>query len=166
MTEHVPVPGQAPGLPLTCQPVKLECSAGVAVRVTVEPSLNVDEQVEPQSIPPGELVTVPSPDPSFETVSGFCGSCSNSAVTLVSSSSWMSQGPVPAQDAGAPSTFQPRKFDRMSAVAVSVTSFPTANSAPQSAVQSIPSGKLVIVPPPLPAKSTSRPFVGADGLKA
>src|SRR5829696_1504248 len=164
VTEQVPVPGQAPGLPLTCQPLKLECSAGVAVRVTVEPSLKVDAQVGPQSTPSGELVTAPSPDPSLETVSACCGSCSNSAVTLVSTSSWMSQGPVPAQDAGAPSTFQPRKFDRSSSAAVRVTSCPTANSAPQSASQSIPSGKLVTLPPPVPTKSTSRPLVGVDGL--
>src|SRR5262249_15649371 len=99
----------------------------------------------------GELDTAPSPAPSLETVSGCCGSCSNSAVTLASSSSWTSQGPVPAQDEAPPSTFQPRKCDRMSGAAVSVTSFPTPNSAPQSALQSMPSGKLVILPPPEPA---------------
>ncbi len=59
-----PVPVQPPPV----QPVKVEPVAGVAVRVTAVPSGNVAEQVVPQSIPPGELLTVPAPVPVLVTV--------------------------------------------------------------------------------------------------
>src|SRR5215208_1194657 len=58
---HVPVPEQSPD-----QPVKLSPDAGVAVRVTSVPSAKLAEQVAPQSIPAGLLVTVPPPLPAFE----------------------------------------------------------------------------------------------------
>ena len=61
VTVHVPVPEQ----PAPLQPVKVEPAAGVAVSVTTVPSLNDAEQVAPQLIPAGELVTVPEPVPAF-----------------------------------------------------------------------------------------------------
>ena len=59
-TVHVPVPLHAPD-----QPVNTIQVPGVAVKVTVPQ--NEAEQVAPQSMPAGELVTVPVPD--VETVS-------------------------------------------------------------------------------------------------
>jgi hypothetical protein len=63
---HVPVPEQ----PLPLQPVKVEPAAGVAVKVTAVPIVKGVEQVAPQEIPAGELVTVPVPVPALDTVSG------------------------------------------------------------------------------------------------
>src|SRR6058998_1634162 len=57
VTVQVPVPVQPPPL----QPVKVEPAAGAAVRVTIVPIENVAEQVAPQEIPAGLLVTVPLP---------------------------------------------------------------------------------------------------------
>jgi hypothetical protein len=65
VTEHVPEPVQAP-----LQPVKVEPAAGAAVKVTAVPIVKDVEQVVPQEIPAGELVTVPVPVPALDTVSG------------------------------------------------------------------------------------------------
>lgn len=59
----------APVQPLLTQPAKVEPLAMVAVRVTEAPLLNLAEQVEPQLIPVGLLVTVPEPEPALLTVS-------------------------------------------------------------------------------------------------
>jgi hypothetical protein len=135
----VPVPLQAPP-----QPVKLEPAAAVAVKVTVVPCVNEAAQVAPQSIPAGELVTVPAPEPAFETVSVW----STRAKPAVTARSWSIvtvQVPVPLQ---APP--QPVKLELAPAVAVSVTIVPCVNSAAQVAPQSIPAGELVTVPEPVP----------------
>jgi hypothetical protein len=60
---QVPVPEQPP----PDQPAKLEPGAALAVRVTLVPFSNWAEHLEPQSIPAGELVTVPEPLPFFLT---------------------------------------------------------------------------------------------------
>jgi hypothetical protein len=62
-TTQVPVPEQ----PSPDQPVKVEPLAAAAVRVTDVPELKLAEQVAPQSMPEGLLVTVPEPVPVFET---------------------------------------------------------------------------------------------------
>ena len=62
-TEQVPVPEQ----PSPDQPVKVEPEAGLAVRATDVPELKLAEQVEPQLMPLGLLVTVPEPVPVLET---------------------------------------------------------------------------------------------------
>jgi hypothetical protein len=64
VTVQVPVPVQPPPL----QPVKVEPAAGAAVRVTIVPIENEAEQVVPQEMPAGLLVTVPPPLPDLETV--------------------------------------------------------------------------------------------------
>jgi hypothetical protein len=63
VTVQGPVPEQAPD-----QPVNVALLAGVAVRTICELSPNAAEQVAPQLIPPGELVTVPVPAPVLLTV--------------------------------------------------------------------------------------------------
>ena len=62
-TVQVPVPEQ----PSPDQPVKVEPEAGLAVRATDVPELKLAEQVEPQLMPLGLLVTVPEPVPVLET---------------------------------------------------------------------------------------------------
>ena len=63
VTVHVPVPLHPP----PDQPVKVEVASGVAARVTNVPLLYEEEQVEPQVMPDGLLVTVPVPVPAFVT---------------------------------------------------------------------------------------------------
>ena len=65
VTVQVPVPEQPPPV----QPLKVEPAAGAAVRVTVVPLVKLAEQVAPQLMPTGELVTVPLPVPAGATVS-------------------------------------------------------------------------------------------------
>ena len=64
VTLQPPVPLQAPD-----QPTKTDPAAGLAVRATFVAEAKPCEQVVPQLIPVGELVTVPEPAPTFETVS-------------------------------------------------------------------------------------------------
>jgi hypothetical protein len=61
---QVPVPEQPPPL----QPAKNEFEFAEPVRVTEVPLVKAAEQVAPQLIPEGELVTVPPPVPAFVTV--------------------------------------------------------------------------------------------------
>jgi hypothetical protein len=65
VTVHVPVPEHPPPL----QPVKVEPAAGAAVSVTAVPLVKVAEQVAPQLMAAGALVTIPVPVPALETVS-------------------------------------------------------------------------------------------------
>ena len=64
VTVQVPVPEQPPPV----QPVKVEPAAGAAVRVTAVPLVKLAEQVAPQLMLTGELVTVPLPVPAGVTV--------------------------------------------------------------------------------------------------
>jgi len=64
VTVQEPVPVQAP-----LQPVKAEPAAGVAVKVRAVPLAYEAEQVVPQEMPAGALVTVPIPAPALVTVS-------------------------------------------------------------------------------------------------
>jgi hypothetical protein len=61
---QVPVPEQSP-----LQPAKLEPPVGVAVSVTLVGAVNAAEQLAPQLIAAGALVTVPLPAPALVTVS-------------------------------------------------------------------------------------------------
>jgi len=62
-TVQVPVPVQPPPL----QPAKTDPAAGTAVSVTVVPPENDREQVVPQLMPLGLLVTLPLPVPFLGT---------------------------------------------------------------------------------------------------
>lgn len=65
VTLQVPVPEHPPPL----QPANIEPEDGVAVNVTTVPLENDLEQVDPQLMPEGELVTVPVPVPDLATCS-------------------------------------------------------------------------------------------------
>jgi len=71
VTVQVPVPEQAPPV----QPAKDEPAAAVAVKVRTVPGDTDSEQVAPQLMPAGLLVTVPEPAPLFPTdrVTGLTG---------------------------------------------------------------------------------------------
>src|SRR5438093_1481174 len=64
VTTHDPVPEHPPPF----QPLKVEPAAGAAVSVTAVPLAKLAAQVAPQSMPAGELVTVPLPVPAGVTV--------------------------------------------------------------------------------------------------
>ena len=67
VTWQLPVPPQFPPL----HPAKTDPLAGLAVRITFVPVVNADEQVEPQDIPDGLLVTIPFPEPDLEIESVY-----------------------------------------------------------------------------------------------
>ena len=116
VTTHVPVPLHPPPL----QPVKVEPAAGLAVRVTAVPLAKLAEQVAPQLIPAGLLVTVPLPVPVLLTVRAKVGV--KVAVTAVAAETVTVQAAVPVQ----PPPLQPVKAELAPGVAVSVTTVPLA----------------------------------------
>jgi hypothetical protein len=63
VTSQLPIPEQPP----PDQPANDDPDPAVAVNVTCVPLAKSCEQVEPQSIPAGELVTVPDPLPANAT---------------------------------------------------------------------------------------------------
>src|SRR5207253_964531 len=147
VTTHVPVPEHPPPL----QPLKVEPAAGLAVSVTAVPLAKLAEQVAPQLIPAGALVTVPLPVPALLTVSATVGRA-KVAVTVVAALRVTEQVPVPEQ----PPPLQPVKVEPPAGVAVSVTAAPLAKLAVHVAPQVIPAGALVTVPLPVPARVTVR----------
>ena len=66
VTTQAPVPEHPPPL----QPPKIEPEAALAVRVTPLPLAKLPEQLAPQAIPAGLLVTVPLPAPILSTARG------------------------------------------------------------------------------------------------
>src|SRR5438046_1785759 len=144
---QVPVPEQPPPL----QPVKVEPAAGVAVSVTAVPLVKLAEQVAPQLIPAGELVTVPLPVPAWLTVSAKLGRL-KVAVTVVAAETVTTHVPVPEH----PPPLQPVKVEPAAGAAVSVTAVPLVKLAEQVTPQVIPAGVLVTVPMPVPALETVR----------
>src|SRR5213080_4433646 len=147
VTTQVPVPEHPPPL----QPLKVEPVAGLAVSVTAVPLVKLAEQVAPQVIPAGELVTVPLPVPTLLTVSAKLGRL-KVAVTGVAVETVTTQVPVPEH----PPPLQPLKVEPAAGLAVSVTAVPLAKLAEQVAPQVMPAGELVTVPLPVPAGVTVR----------
>src|SRR5436309_8496074 len=143
--------GPVPEQPLPVQPPKVEPAAGVAVSVTAVPLVKLAEQVAPQVIPAGELVTVPLPVPALLTVSAKLGRL-KVAVTVVAVETVTTQVPVPEH----PPPLQPLKVEPAAGLAVSVTAVPLVKLAEQVAPQVIPAGELVTVPLPVPAGVTVR----------
>jgi hypothetical protein len=127
-----------------------ESAEGGAVRVTVVPVVKVNEQVAPQLIPAGLLVTVPVPVPAF--VTARLKVCTlKVAATLFAASIVTRQVPVPEQ-----APLQPAKMAPAEGAAVNVTEAPEPNEAEQVAPQSIPAGEEVTVPVPVPVLVTER----------
>jgi hypothetical protein len=138
-TVQVLVPVQPP----PDQPVKTEPAAAVAVTTTGLPDGKLAEQLVPQEMPAGALVTTPLPSPARITVS-VAGAGATVALTVVAVVSVSEQDPVPAQ----PAPDQPMKTQPAAGVAVSDTAVPVVKLAAQLDPQSIPAGALVTVPVP------------------
>ena len=79
VTVQVPVPLH---MVWGVQPAKVEPDAGVAVSVTCRLYVKEPVQVAPQSMPAGELTTVPSPPPTLFLVTVRCWGPTNTAVTF------------------------------------------------------------------------------------
>jgi hypothetical protein len=131
--------------------VNVDPAAAAAVSVTDAPPLKDAEQVEPQLIPAGELVTVPDPAPAGVTVS-VCGTAANVAVTLRAAVMLTVQVVVlPVQ-----SPDQLVNVDPAPGAAVRVTDVPLLKDAEHVEPQLIPAGELVTEPEPVPASATDR----------
>jgi hypothetical protein len=143
VTVHVAVPVHAPVHPPNDEPV-----AAAAVSVTVVPPAKLAEQVVPQLMPAGLLVTVPEPLPDNCTASwnDVAVARAKLAVTLVFAVSVSAQVEVPLH---APD--QPVNVDPVAGVAVSVTAVPLAKLALHVWPQSMPPGALLTLPDPVPA---------------
>jgi hypothetical protein len=113
VTTQEPVPVHAP-----LHPAKVDPAAAVAVRVTEVPLLKLAEQVVPQLMPAGELVTVPVPAPAFVSVRlKVCNV--NVAVTDCAALMVTTQEAVPVH-----APLHPVKTEPADGVAVSVTDVP------------------------------------------
>lgn len=118
------------------------------------------EQVEPQLIPLGLLVTVPLPVPALMTVRvGFPGGL-KVAVTDMAVFMVTAQVPVPEQ----PPPLQPPNVDGDVGVAVSVTGVPYEKAYEQVEPQLMPGRSLLTVPLPVPLKLTVKVW-SLGGLK-
>jgi len=142
----VPEAAHAPDHPPNTEPV-----GTVAVRVTLEATLNVPAQVAPQLIGPGEEVTVPVPAPDLETVIVLV-SCVKVAVTACApppTGIVMTQLPVPLQ-----APLQPVNCEPAAALADNVTEELLAklslHALPQLMAPGLPAVE-VTVPLPVPA---------------
>ena len=145
------VPAQAP-----LQPAKRALAAGVAVKLTMVLLVNEVEQIPPQSMPAGELVTVPLPVPALVTVSENDGSENVAVTDRAALIATVQVDAVPVQ-----LPVQPPKIEPPDAAAVSVTEVPLVYEAEHVVPQLTPTGELVTVPLPLPDLVTVRPNVGA-----
>jgi hypothetical protein len=166
VTVQVPVPEQPPPL----QPVNVAVEEGTAVKVTSVPLLYDAEQVAPQLIPAGELVTVPGPKPDRSAVSTNVevGGVdvellrAKSAFTDIAAFIVTVQVPVPEQ----PPPLQPVNVAVAEGRAVSVTSVPLVNDAEQVAPQLMPAGELTTSPGPKPERSAVRTKLEVEVLRA
>src|SRR5438034_394155 len=145
VTVQVAVPVQPPPL----QPVKVEPTAGAAVKVTAVPLANAAAQVVPQAMPAGALVMVPLPTPALLRVSVKDGRA-KVAVTVCAAFTVTVQVAVPEQ----PPPLQPEKVEPAAGAAVKVTGVPLAYAAAQVVPQAMPAGALVMVPLPAPLELT------------
>ena len=153
VTTQVPVPVQ----PSPLQPVKVELLTSGDCRERHGGAGEVVGGAGEAAVDTGaSLVIVPPPEPAGITVSSCAGwkvavAALVAAVAVLMTSTHV---PVPVQP---PVPLQPVNTDVAFGVAVSVTVEPCANPCEQLAVQFMPGGTLVTVPPPVPA------IVKADG---
>ena len=146
-------PAQGPPVQLAKRPV-----VGEADKVTEVPATKLAVHVAPQSIPAGELATLPVPPFwIFVTVSVNVpdegGGGGGGSVDVLKAAAMVTlllicteQEPVPVQ----PPPLQPAKTDPEAGTAVSVTVVPPENDREQVVPQLMPLGLLVTVPLPVP----------------
>ena len=152
VTVQVPVPEQ----PAPLQPTKKDPLFAVAVSVTAVSLAKPDEQIEPQLIPLGELVTVPEPAPDLTTVKVYeVGLIAKVAVTDLAASMVTEQEPEPEH---APPQLE--KVEPIEATAVRVMEVLELKLWEQVEPQLMPLGELVTVPEPVPVLVMVRVYWG------
>ena len=132
----------------------------VAVKVRTVPGATDSEQVAPQLMPAGLLVTVPEPVPLFVTDS-VTGQQVEGRRHRGGGAHGTVQVPVPEQ----PPPVQPAKDEPAAAVAVKVRTVPGVTDSEQVAPQLMPAGLLVTVPD---RRRSSQPIGSRDsqGVRA
>src|SRR5262249_8018796 len=138
------------------QPVQVTPAVPVpseAASITGVPSSKLFSQLEPQLIPPGELVTVPVPEPLAFTVSVCCPIASKVAVTRRAGPRRSSQSPV--EPLPLSQRLRSPALAPASGAPASLTGAPSAKLASQVGPKLMPAGELVTVPPPVSALVTS-----------
>jgi hypothetical protein len=148
---HAPVPVHAP-----VHPAKTDPPPGVAVRVIGVPVAKLAEQVAPQLIPAGALLTEPVPVPANVTLIGKVVGM-KFASTVWSLFRVTEHAPLPVH-----APLHPAKVDPADAVGVSATTVPLLKLAEQVAPQLIPAGELETEPEPVPDVVTVR-VAGGSG---
>jgi hypothetical protein len=132
--------------PWPLQPVNLESAPAVAFKVTTAPLSNNAEQLGPQLIPAGVLITLPLPVPFLVSDrENFVWELSELNVALQVLATSIIIFPVLH-----PVPLQPAKVEPATGVAVRVVSVRFANDAEQVLPQLMPEGLLVTVPLPVP----------------
>jgi hypothetical protein len=140
----VAVPEQAP-----VQFVKVDPALAAAVKVTLAFWLKLAEQVAPQLMPAGELVTVPAPVPALVTAN-----CTWVAVKVAVTAFAALMGTVHVLAVPVQAPVQLVKVDPALAAAVKVTLVFWLKLAEQVTPQLMPAGELVTVPAAVPALVT------------
>jgi len=137
--------------PPPLQPVKEEPADGEAVKVTTVSLLKADEQIVPQVIPAGLLVTVPLPFPVLLTESMDEVLEVKSAITDAAAVMVTVQLPVPEH----PPPLQPAKVESQEdESAAKVTTVLGGKAEVHAAPQATPGGSLITVPMPAPTLLT------------
>ena len=115
-------------------------------------------------MPAGSLVIVPRPAPPVITVSVTSGSGSGLGSKLAERFAGSVRVSVQLAVPEHPPPVHPVKTDLSSATAVRLTWPSASKSAAHTSPQVMPSGSLVIVPPPSPVRCTTSPMgAGAGG---
>ena len=133
--------------PVPDQPANVDPKAGAVVKLTAVPLLNVAEQLLPQLMPAGLLVTVPLPVPALARVRVKVLRLNVAVQVVLVFIVTEPLQPVPDQ---------PAKVEPKAGVAVKVTAVPLLSVAEQVLPQLMPAGLLVTVPLPVPALATVR----------
>jgi len=124
---------------------KADPAAATAESVTAVPEGKLWEQVSPQLIPAGALVTMPPPSPAFATVRVY----TRVKRAVTGRAPFMVTWQVLSVPVHAPP--HPSKTEPSSAVAERETTVPAAKVASHVPPQSIPAGLLFTVPVPVPS---------------
>jgi hypothetical protein len=137
------------------QPAKVEPAAGAAVSVTPAPESYEAVHALPQSMPAGDEVTDPAPDPPLATARGYRTAGEPAVKVAVTDLLPLMTTVQLAPDVWS-QPVHPANVEPAVAAGTNVTLVPGSNGAVHVVPQSIPAGDEMIVPEPVPLLTTSR----------